>query len=1405
MKKIKILLASFISVLTLALAAAGVNAQDREMFLNSDLKNGTEGWSARIQSATKMSVETEDTYGGNNSLKVNISGWSFVYQLVELTPGGEYVISYNAKNLSDKTENFSLRMSEVDGKYDLNGKSVGVSICSDTINNLWNEYSFKYKYNGDKKITAKIAFIGPSNYLLSDVRMVQTNYVPEEKKNTLPFVNSVYVDFDNGSDSNNGTEKSPFKTIEKARDFVRCINKEMPEDITVYISGSEYEINDTIKFTAEDGAAEGRKIIYKAADGEKPVIRGAGRVSGWKLHDKEKNIWVADFDSDKGRQLFVNGTRADLAAYEKLNISAEEKSGECIYLNEKSLLKLAHPEDMEVVSNQEWKQRRRRVEKLFEKDGRVRIEFNPKSWDANENTPMRNVYRLDNQYEFLNEPGEYYRDKREHKIYYIPRPGDNMETADAVFPTVEKLIEVCGDNPFSYVSGITFDGLRFEYSTATIPSFGILDNQNLEIRGEDGTGTHSISGAVDINYGHDIDVINCDIIHHGGMGIKYGMAAHDCDVVGNKIKDISAHGVMIGDIAKRHLYQDEIGFKCGTPAYRDINNNIVNNYIANAACEYYGATGITILYSEDTRIANNDLFNLPYTGIHMAWGWDQYTHSLKGLVVENNYLNYIMTVLRDGGGIYSLGGSSATLENPNIWRENYISMFKNSGAPYYLDQGSSYHRLTNNVIEHKNTMWIKSNSVFPEYKSIRGNETEMLENVPLMRPFGGVSGNAIRPERRNTYAENYIDVQSMNRFLDFTGTAKKNVYNIDGHWMPKASEVMKKAGLEDEYKKLRDDIRTIDTKDYMELKIGETASVKPISIRGAKEEEREIDDYKYTFMSSDESVSVVDNNGNISAVGNGHAKIYVKVEEKDNAAFYEIDVTVGSEPAEVRITADTEKLLVSNSTELHPLLYTNYNTQKEYDGKFIYKSLTPNLISVDENGTATALSDGIGKIEVSAECEGKNVSGTIEIECINYSLSNPTKFTTYNMKNEIADKDNWTAAGTVSNGEINFNINGFSNYKGRKFGNEILAFNYKIGTGSSTWPSIMFRGQDFNKSITDNENKGYIICFTAAGEIELQRFNNAVRTQIFCQVNDGSAAGAGPAYKNNLFKYGQTVRIRAGAINETNGVRLILYVNDTCVFDYLDKGEDAVYEDGYFGIHSQGNTITISEYSEGQKIENDDVSVDDILQSYREQKNSYDASKLNDIKGEWYQDDVEALMKKGINAARSETEFGAWDIVTRGEYISMLADYMNMQYYQQQTRGDEYKAEIKAIADAASREEKNFALMEFAKATEIVCDEMVQNGFELDSPITREEAAYMTYQVYKLVVQADVYVYDELYGEYGDRGEISDYAKKAAAAMYGMKFMGGVDNGQFAPKGTIQRIWAAEIIKRLCDTIYCVW
>ncbi|MCF0222686.1 MAG: DUF1565 domain-containing protein, partial [Fibrobacter sp.] len=57
----------------------------------------------------------------------------------------------------------------------------------------------------------------------------------------------------NGSDAAKGTKDAPFKTLTQAQKAVRAVNKDMQEDVIVYLREGTYQLTSTFKLTNADG------------------------------------------------------------------------------------------------------------------------------------------------------------------------------------------------------------------------------------------------------------------------------------------------------------------------------------------------------------------------------------------------------------------------------------------------------------------------------------------------------------------------------------------------------------------------------------------------------------------------------------------------------------------------------------------------------------------------------------------------------------------------------------------------------------------------------------------------------------------------------------------------------------------------------------------------------------------------------------------------------------------------------------------------------------------------------------------------------------------------------------------------------------------------------------------------
>ena len=76
---------------------------------------------------------------------------------------------------------------------------------------------------------------------------------------------------------------------------------------------------------------------------------------------------------------------------------------------------------------------------------------------------------IQNSYELLDQPGDWYLDHAAETLYYIPRPAESMKTATVVVPILQTLVQGSGtlDSP---IHDIQFKGLAFEFGGWTAPT-----------------------------------------------------------------------------------------------------------------------------------------------------------------------------------------------------------------------------------------------------------------------------------------------------------------------------------------------------------------------------------------------------------------------------------------------------------------------------------------------------------------------------------------------------------------------------------------------------------------------------------------------------------------------------------------------------------------------------------------------------------------------------------------------------------------------------------------------------------------------------------------------------------------------------------------------------------------------
>ena len=530
----------------------------------------------------------------------------------------------------------------------------------------------------------------------------------------------------NGNDANPGTEAKPFATLDKAKQTVRDVNKEMTGDIVVMLHGGVYPIGQTIVFDSADSGVDGHNIIYRAATQERPIISGGKRVTGWQ--PDEKGRWKAPAPISNFRQLYVDGKRATRACGKK-PAKLEFAGNDGYTTTDVAMTDWKNPSDIEFCYVTIWAHTRCKV-KSMQRDGDhatiTMLQPHFSNAKAKEGVNIANAEAVDRIYvenalELLDEPGEWYLDQPAKTVYYKPRPGEDMTKVEVIAPAVEKLVELKGTLDYP-VHNIRFEGITFAHGSWLLPSeIGLVDLQaNFVLdwkkpyhRDSGLTAAHnevikSPSNVV-CHAAKSIGFERCTFTKLGGGGIDLEFGSQNNTIVGCIFRDISGSAVQVGDVLKDDHHPDDP---------RDIvkNNAIVNSYIHDCGVEYFGSVGVFAGYTEGTVIAHNEIRDLPYSGISVGWGWGEedvgggnptYQQPFKYKTptpaknnrIEYNHIHSTMGKTDDGAAIYTLGNQPGT-----IIRDNHIHDCKNTTSKrgwsqgIYLDEGSGFIEITGNLV-----------------------------------------------------------------------------------------------------------------------------------------------------------------------------------------------------------------------------------------------------------------------------------------------------------------------------------------------------------------------------------------------------------------------------------------------------------------------------------------------------------------------------------------------------------------------------------------------------------------------------------------------------------------------------------------------------------------------------------
>lgn len=525
---------------------------------------------------------------------------------------------------------------------------------------------------------------------------------------------AVYVS-PSGSDANSGTSSSaPVRTLQRAQQIVRGLNGNLSGDLTVILANGYYRLTGPLTLTAADSGSNGHNVVWEAASGARPVIAGSDQITGWsKVSGSSDIYWAQGPAGIRTRQLYVNGARAQRATgslpvtLTKTSTGYTASAATMAGWRDPSSQRPPEVEFSWPGGLGAWTEPRCPVASM----SGTTITMAQPCWNNSNKRGNNNVGpgsisgtpRVENAYQLLTKPGQWYLDTGSSRFYYIPLSGQNMSGIDVEAPVLQSLVSG-GGTAGSPLHNVVFSGIQFSYATWLGPSSGTgfsevqanyLDQASSPTSGNATYNWFQTPGNVSLTYDQQVQFAGDTFVHLGAAGLTLGDGSQNDLVQGDVFTDTSGSGLQLGNV--------DIPGASG--ASQTTGNTIRDNYVFGTSAEYQGGIGIDVGYAADTTITHNQIDDVPYSGISIGWGgWNDkvgkpgVANFSHGNVVDNNLIYNVITVLADGAAIYSNGQTGSSIATGEHISGNVMHDMHNIYHVVNTDNGTDWMTVTGNAM-----------------------------------------------------------------------------------------------------------------------------------------------------------------------------------------------------------------------------------------------------------------------------------------------------------------------------------------------------------------------------------------------------------------------------------------------------------------------------------------------------------------------------------------------------------------------------------------------------------------------------------------------------------------------------------------------------------------------------------
>lgn len=340
----------------------------------------------------------------------------------------------------------------------------------------------------------------------------------------------------NGDDRSPGTAAAPLRTLATARDKARAFTGREP--VTVRVADGIYYLDDSLRFGREDAGSAEAPVVFRAANEGKAVISGGIRLDlSWQAY-KDGIVCAETPPGLVIDQLFINGARLPMARYpnaDPAKTTAAYQGYAADAFSKERAARWQNPAGgfIHAMHASRWGGYHYRI---TGKDAEGNVTYQG-GWQNNRRMGMHPEFRMvENVFEELDAPGEWFHDAAGHRLYFLPVAGTDLAAAEVEAVRLRHLIE-CADT-----GHLTFQGFVFRHTARTF-----MDTREPLLRSD---WAIYRGGAMVVTRCEHITVRDCEFDQPGGNALFFSNFNRHHRVIGCHLHDCGASGIcFVGDPA----------------------------------------------------------------------------------------------------------------------------------------------------------------------------------------------------------------------------------------------------------------------------------------------------------------------------------------------------------------------------------------------------------------------------------------------------------------------------------------------------------------------------------------------------------------------------------------------------------------------------------------------------------------------------------------------------------------------------------------------------------------------------------------------------------------------------------------------------------------------------------------